>query len=147
MSKICTICKVNKDLEDFSKSPKAKDGRNTQCKECLNKKRRKKYNEDPEYKEKKDQSVKDGINAKREFVYQYLLEHPCVDCGEDDPVVLEFDHRGDKVDSISELMVRRGLEVLKEEIKKCDVRCANCHRKKTAKDFNYYNYTRQQDKN
>lgn len=53
----------------------------------------------------------------------------CVDCGKSDIRVLEFDHvRGDKVDSITS-MVRRGLsvEVLVEEIAKCEVRCANCH--------------------
>jgi hypothetical protein len=30
------------------------------------------------------------------------------------------------------------LNQVKNEIEKCDVRCANCHRRKTAKDFNWY---------
>lgn len=68
--------------------------------------------------------------------------NPCVDCGEDDPVVLEFDHvRGDKAGSIS-LMIHNGvsLETLIIEINKCQVRCANCHRRKTARDRGYFRW-------
>jgi hypothetical protein len=70
----------------------------------------------------------------REFVFNYLQEHPCVDCGLSDPIVMEFDHvRGRKIKEVSQL-VQDGvrLERLSDEIAKCDVRCANCHRRKTA---------------
>lgn len=73
------------------------------------------------------------------YVLDYLKTHPCVDCGIDDPVVLEFDHvRGEKVNAIAELISRRSIEVIQEEINKCEVRCANCHRRKTAKDRGYF---------
>lgn len=68
------------------------------------------------------------------MVHEYLLGHPCTDCGEADPVVLDFDHVvGDKIDSISD-MVRRGFSwvAIAEEIEKCEVRCSNCHRRRTA---------------
>jgi hypothetical protein len=66
------------------------------------------------------------------YVAAFLREHPCVDCGEDDPIVLEFDHRRDKKFSISAgLQGRRWQDVL-DEIAKCEVVCANCHRSRTA---------------
>jgi hypothetical protein len=66
-----------------------------------------------------------------ELVYNYLLKHPCVDCGEPDPVVLEFDHvRGVKLFNIGMSMgiARHRIE---EEITKCDIRCTNCHLRRT----------------
>lgn len=71
----------------------------------------------------------------REFVIEHLLKNPCVDCGEGDVIVLEFDHvRGEKIDNVSQLVnVGCGVDKIREEIAKCEVRCANCHRRKTAK--------------
>lgn len=38
-------------------------------------------------------------------VVEYLLKHPCVDCGETDPVVLTFDHvRGKKRDNVANML-------------------------------------------
>lgn len=66
------------------------------------------------------------------LITDYLATHPCVDCGEADPIVLEFDHRGDKRFEIGSAVKRgRGIKRIAEEMAKCDVRCANCHRRKT----------------
>ncbi len=32
-----------------------------------------------------------------------------------------------------------------EEVEKCEVRCANCHIRKTARDFNYYSHVINQE--
>jgi hypothetical protein len=74
--------------------------------------------------------------------WAYLLEHPCIDCGESDPVTLECDHvRGEKRAAVSYLVTHGSpwSEVL-DEIAKCEVRCSNCHRKRTAKALGWYRY-------
>lgn len=84
------------------------------------------------------QRVKDRAIAHRKktkvinksFIYDYLSKHPCVDCGNSNPIVLEFDHVvGKKRATISD-MLRQGysLKSIQEEVAKCEVRCANCHR-------------------
>lgn len=76
----------------------------------------------------------------RDYIFEYLLKNPCVDCGETDPVVLEFDHiKGGKVANVSVLAHKEySLEVIKAEIAKCAVRCANCHRRVTSKRRGWY---------
>lgn len=75
-------------------------------------------------------------------VYQYLTEHPCVDCGEADPIVLEFDHvRGEKRHGVKRMLAGTySLKAVMEEIAKCEVRCANCHRRITALRGDFYRY-------
>lgn len=65
---------------------------------------------------------------------QHLEHHPCVDCGESDPVVLEFDHLRDKRRDVTQLLWSGFLwSQIALEIAKCEVRCANCHRRRTAR--------------
>jgi hypothetical protein len=73
------------------------------------------------------------IEENREQLFVYLSSHPCVDCGNTDIRVLEFDHvRGKKLGNISR-MIGDGFswKTIEAEIAKCEVRCANCHRIKT----------------
>lgn len=73
----------------------------------------------------------------------YLADHPCVDCGERDVRCLEFDHRdrATKWQEVSRLVRNaHSWEVVLREIEKCDVRCANCHRRKTAAEDNSWRH-------
>ena len=73
------------------------------------------------------------------FVRQYLATHPCLGCGETDVLVLDFDHQRDKVTDVS-AMVRHGwsTQAIELEIAKCQVLCANCHRRATALKGRWY---------
>jgi hypothetical protein len=83
---------------------------------------------------------KSRVLSSQNFITEYLAANPCVDCGEADPVVLEFDHvRGQKRKVMSTLVAEGySLKAIKEEIAKCDVVCANCHRRRTAHRGNFY---------
>jgi hypothetical protein len=69
--------------------------------------------------------------------YEIILrekDRPCSDCGfVFHPSAMDFDHRSGevKVDIIVGCAARFGKEKLLKEIAKCDVVCANCHRKRT----------------
>lgn len=137
--KKCYGCKVEKPESDFPPNAGRKSGLNGKCRDCYNHYMREYYLKN---KEKHDTRVrarnKAHVSMLKSYIRGYLLQNPCITCGELDIVVLEFDHVNctTKKNSISAL-IRRGasLAVLQEEIKKCQVLCANCHRRRTAKQF------------
>lgn len=82
----------------------------------------------------------EAVARNKKFVDDYLKTHPCVKCGEQDIIVLEFDHRNsaEKDRSVSKMAtVGVSVEKLKAEMDKCDVLCANCHRRKTFLQFGW----------
>jgi protein-arginine kinase activator protein McsA len=137
-TKVCQKCKAEKDILLFSWRSKNKGTRQSYCKDCATKVRMEYYWLDPvSHREKADARRDIGFD----FVYTLLAESAgCIDCGEKDLVCLDFDHiSGTKISAIS-VMMNNGwaLEKIKEEISKCVIRCANCHRKKTASQFGWY---------
>jgi hypothetical protein len=72
-------------------------------------------------------------------VLQFLAKAVCVDCAENDSLVLQFDHMYDKMDHVSWL-VGSGCSTarLQEELAKCEIRCANCHRRRTAQAGHWF---------
>lgn len=63
---------------------------------------------------------------------------PCFDCGKCfPPECMDFDHvRGEKVGDVGQLFIAVSIEALIDEIEKCDLVCANCHRIRTKKRYN-----------
>lgn len=115
-SRVCIICKETKSLIEFHKDKANHTGYGSRCKGC---------------------NVGQRM-TRRKVLQDYLLEllhkNPCKDCGEKDVSVLEFDHIGDKKHEVAQILRNvLSLDILKEEVAKCEIICANCHRKRTYK--------------
>lgn len=86
-----------------------------------------------------DQSNKNAVRQKqktevvRGFIQKVKSNTPCADCGNKYPYwVMDFDHIDEKSFGInSHTKVTRSLDKIKEEIAKCEIVCANCHRGRT----------------
>jgi|SRR5665213_4075543 len=81
-----------------------------------------------------------GIKARklsvRIFVQEYKKGHPCVCCGESEPCCLDFHHvKPEEKFGLINRMAHYGfsIESVSKEIMKCEILCANCHRKKHFK--------------
>lgn len=133
--KICTLCQSEKDIDQFNRKANSPDGKQNVCKECNRARSRKYYleNHDKHRKAVKEKNL--GYKKRnRDYLFDYFSTHPCVDCGNTDIRVLEFDHLPgvDKVDGVGRLVSGAfSLDLIKTEISKCEVRCRNCHQIKT----------------
>ena len=135
--KKCIKCKMQK--QEYRKSIKYLDGLDIYCKECRRVADKKTYDSNLTKSRKAGLESKNKIRGRnRQFITDYLIGKSCIDCGESDPIVLEFDHFENKKDNLSEIIQNNSIEKIETEIKKCNIRCANCHRRKTAIELGYY---------
>lgn len=129
--KYCNTCKSLKDFCDFNKRSSAKDGLHSNCKICTRARGHDHYVRNKQYYIERNKKTRDALYVK---FYSWLSFQKCIDCGEDDPVVLDCDHvRDKKLYNVSEMISDlRSWNLIEKEIEKCEIRCANCHRRKTA---------------
>ena len=82
------------------------------------------------YKEKAKERKRLQVPKLRAYTNRVKTFVGCVDCGyKENPLALQFDHvRGTKFKEVS-VMVSEcySLPRIKDEIRKCEIRCANCH--------------------
>lgn len=130
--KTCSRCKEQKPISEFNK--KRASGVQPYCRPCQGAYQRDNY-------EAVRPTALQGIyeNRKRRkreirlFLAGYYSEHPCVDCGETDLAVLDFDHLFEKNFGLNKAIGNvMPIERIKAELENGEVRCSNCHRKITA---------------
>jgi len=70
--------------------------------------------------------------ANAQWVRDYKASNPCAECGNVFPYqVMDFHHLGKKKYNVSQMAANgHSLKKIQEEIAKCDLLCANCHRLK-----------------
>lgn len=132
-TKVCSKCKTEKNVNDFRYRNKFKGTRACWCKECFSTYEKNVWASSEQRRKTNMKNNRLRKIRNYDFVSKFLSDKSCKDCGENDVVVLEFDHLGGKRFGISYCSSNSyGLETLKKEISKCEVVCANCHRRRTA---------------
>lgn len=141
LTNFCYNCKAEKPITDFAFKNKVKETLQSTCKECKKSYNKIWYQKNTELHKQNALKNKQRYSLENlEYILSFLKEHPCVDCGEKDPIVLDFDHLCDKKYNISEMIHSHPPSSLLKEIAKCEIRCSNCHRKKTAKDQSWFKF-------
>lgn len=135
--KLCRKCGYNKPADHFNWKKKNVK-RQSYCKECHRAATRKAANVDPElHRQRKAVNFVKAVKTAKEFIWNYLNSHPCVDCEHNNPLHLQFDHIEERKECVSTLMhAGRSIKRIQQEIDKCEVRCANCHVEVTQRRAN-----------
>lgn len=130
-TKWCSKCEQDKPFEEFSLKNKERGTRFCWCKPCYNVYKKKHYEDN------KADYISRSMARKKRLANEVrkLKDVPCADCRGKFPLIcMDFDHLPEysKEHEINE-MIRDGcsLSHIKEEIKKCEVVCSNCHRIRT----------------
>eukprot|EP00919_Chromeraceae_sp_WS-2016_P003063 GHVR01007452.1.p1 GENE.GHVR01007452.1~~GHVR01007452.1.p1 ORF type:complete len:147 (+),score=16.92 GHVR01007452.1:994-1434(+) len=138
--KTCTDCKIEKEYSFFNKNKARKDGLSHVCRECGKRRSKNAYSK---YTEKAKIRRLRNRQVKIEFLRNIKSNSSCVDCGNEDPRVLDFDHReldGKEFNVGTMAFEGYSIDRIKKEMAKCDVRCSNCHRIRTHAQLGWFNY-------
>ena len=129
----CSRCGELKPVSQFAWRRRALRQRDTYCRPCRAAYHRAHYVANRQRYIAAATRRKETLMAERTaFLVEFFRAHPCIDCGETDLIVLEFDHIGHKEFTIAAGIRRRSWPAILGEIAKCEVVCANCHRRRTA---------------
>lgn len=144
--RVCTNCLTSKNEDEYYFKNRADHRLHAICKQCYAERRKltfkihyEKYGD--EY--RKRALVRKHVikSIRRKQLLKYLTGKSCVTCGNKDIRVLDFDHINKNAKSFG---IARALndgiswENILAEINKCQILCANCHRIRTSKQFNWY---------
>ena len=126
--KTCSRCELNKPASEFRKDSSRKDGLYVYCKDCCKKVSHKRYRERHAPAVAKRSKERDTLH--RERINSIKAQNGCNRCDENDHRCLDFHH----IDPTTKVFVignniKRSWVVLEQEIEKCEILCANCHRK------------------
>lgn len=129
-SKRCCKCHIVQTFDKFARQKNNKDrtGYNSYCKECYKLLRRKYYLNN------REAALNRATNQQKRKRYELQLlksKLECKICGQSDPRILDFHHIDpkDKSNSVRHFWYLHGKVAAAKEMEKCEMLCANCHRK------------------
>ncbi len=144
--KNCSKCHTDKPTTEYFMKNSKTGLLHAQCKECYRTSRKQTYAKHYEkykevYRERAKKRHQEQREKFRQNILAYLKDKACKSCGESDVRVLEFDHLDpyQKGFTISQAVkLNKSWDNVLTEIKKCQILCANCHRKRTCSQADWY---------
>jgi hypothetical protein len=122
MLRLCGRCKRKKPLEDFAWRRIDKGWRDNYCRGCRSAYKKEHYARNKErYKANARAHARIRIPERIALLEEYLSSHPCMDCGEADLTVLEFDHLREKSFDLGQGFRNFKWSRVLQEISKCEV--------------------------
>lgn len=123
--RLCALCLQWKTTSEFHNS---RTGQFSYCRDCRRAYDRRYYAERGRTRRLARRRAR--IDASRVWMADMKMGVPCADCGGTFPIyVMHWDHLPpfEKADDISSMVANRTREAVLEELKKCELVCANCH--------------------
>jgi hypothetical protein len=129
--KRCCTCREEKEIIEYHKCKANKDGLQKRCKQCNSISTKKCYDNNPELKERVAKNAAEKVLKIRNQIEVIKSKYGCCLCSENDGCCLDFHHvdSESKIASVAYLITVKNLKKIYDEIKKCVIVCANCHRK------------------
>lgn len=124
--KRCSRCKKTKNIKEFRIRTNGKY--NNFCIQCNKEYGREHYKNNKQYYYERNKKARIEL---RKWYIEYKSHLQCEICGENHPACIDFHHKESsfKTDNISQAFPNWSKKRILEEIKKCRILCANCHRK------------------
>lgn len=124
-TKVCSKCGEIKPISEFALNKTKNDGHSSECKSCHKKYRDSHYKINKEYYINKSATYR---KQRRNEFDRFKSTLKCSICGESRPWCLDFHHINPSEKDVEVVKLIESPRKLEEEIKKCVVLCANCHR-------------------
>lgn len=107
------------------------------CRDCNKLYQKEHYSKNTNAYKKKEQNKRKEYRIVNKQHLLTFFASGCKDCGETDLVVLECDHVSQSIKrfDIATAMYKTSEKVFLDELNKCEPVCANCHKRRTAKQF------------
>lgn len=136
---ICKACQIDKPLSEYYQRKNAMGGTTpyTKCKPCHGAMTQAWREQHPDWKARRQ--PRSELREKHADKYAFVAKAkavPCMDCKNSFPQeCMDFDHvRGEKLGNIAVMIWKNApTQRVREEMEKCELICANCHRIRTRK--------------
>ena len=127
----CNVCLKDKEETEFYTEVRRLDKLSPDCKLCRRESAKESYRRNPDKTKLRSSRARKGIRARRKALFDEIkLKYGCRLCPVRDLEVLDFHHYDPKLKRQPVMRIAdKGIKMVIDEVNKCVILCANCHRK------------------